>query len=150
VTVLRPGSGLVRYKAHELPWSYRHSGLPLGEIVVECGLRVQPGHVGQIRARMEAAHKRRKKSQPLAFPSAGSVFRNPPDASAGQMIDALGLKGYTVGGAQISDLHANFIVNTGNATAADVLAIIMEVRKQVKEEYGTELQPEIRFIGFDS
>ncbi|MDR1184442.1 MAG: UDP-N-acetylenolpyruvoylglucosamine reductase, partial [Coriobacteriales bacterium] len=76
------------------------------------------------------------------------VFRNPPEASAGQLIDSLDLKGYRVGGASVSELHANFIVNDGTATAADVIAIIMHIRERVKENYGWELQPEIRFIGF--
>jgi UDP-N-acetylmuramate dehydrogenase len=148
VTVLRPGEGLKRYEAHELLWSYRRSGLPSNEIIVEAELRVQQGHLAQIRAKMEASLKRRRKTQPLTVPNAGSVFRNPPDASAGQLIESAGLKGYTVGGASVSELHANFIVNNGSATAADVVAIIMHIRQRVKEDYGHELQPEIRFIGF--
>jgi UDP-N-acetylmuramate dehydrogenase len=148
LTVLRPGQGLVRYEGRELPWGYRRSGVPTGEVIVEGDLRVTKGHLGQIRAKMEASLRRRRKSQPLTVPSAGSVFRNPPDASAGQLIESLGLKGYTVGGASVSDMHANFIVNNGTATAADVIAIIMHIRERVKEEHGQELQPEIRFIGF--
>jgi UDP-N-acetylmuramate dehydrogenase len=152
LTILRPHQGLMRLTAADLPWNYRSAGLKPGDIVVEAGLRVQPGHAGQIRARMEGALKRRKRSQPLSMPSAGSVFRNPYDtqASAGQLIDSLDLKGYHIGGAQVSEVHANFIVNTGNATAADVVALIMEVRKRVEDHYGTQLQPEIRFIGFAS
>ncbi|MDR1014643.1 MAG: UDP-N-acetylmuramate dehydrogenase [Coriobacteriales bacterium] len=148
LTVLRPGEGLVRYGASDLPWGYRRSGIPAGEVVVEGRLKVAKGHLGQIRAKMEASLKRRRSTQPLTVPSAGSVFRNPPGASAGQLIESLGLKGYAVGGARVSELHANFIVNEGAATAADVVAIIMHVRKRVKEEYGHELQPEIRFVGF--
>jgi UDP-N-acetylmuramate dehydrogenase len=148
ITVLRPEQGLVRYEAHELPWTYRRSGIPVGEIIVEGDLRVKKGHLGQIRAKMEASLRRRRKNQPLTIPNAGSVFRNPPDASAGQIIENLGLKGYAVGGASVSELHANFIVNNGTATAADVIAIIMHIRERVREEYGYELQPEIRFIGF--
>jgi UDP-N-acetylmuramate dehydrogenase len=148
VTALRPGQGLVRYGAHELPWAYRRSGIPSGEVIVEGRLRVEKGHLGHIRAKMEASLRKRRKSQPLTVPSAGSVFRNPPDASAGQLIEALGLKGYTVGGASVSELHANFIVNNGTATAADVIAIVMHIRERVEKEYGQRLQPEIRFIGF--
>jgi UDP-N-acetylmuramate dehydrogenase len=148
VTVLRPGEGLKRYEAHELAWAYRQSGLPSSEIIVEAELKVKQGHLSQIRAKMEASLKRRRKSQPLTVPNAGSVFRNPPNQSSGKLIEEAGLKGYTVGGASVSDLHANFIVNNGSATAADVVAIIMHIRKRVKEDYGTELQPEIRFIGF--
>jgi UDP-N-acetylmuramate dehydrogenase len=148
VTVLRPGEGLVRYEACELPWAYRQGGVPLGEIIVEGGIRVKKGHLGQIRAKMEASLKKRRKTQPLTVPNAGSVFRNPPGSSAARLIDSLGLKGYTVGGASVSELHANFIVNDGTATAADVIAIIMYIRERVEESYGQKLQPEIRFIGF--
>jgi UDP-N-acetylmuramate dehydrogenase len=150
VTVLGPTTGLRRILGEELPWHYRSAGIPLGEVIVECSLHIEPGHVGQIRARMEALLNKRKKSQPLTVPSAGSVFRNPPSGSAGQMIEDIGLKGYTVGGAQVSEKHANFIVNNGTATAADVVEVIMHIRQRVKEEYGTELQPEVRFIGFAS
>ncbi|MDR2492748.1 MAG: UDP-N-acetylmuramate dehydrogenase [Coriobacteriales bacterium] len=150
LTVLRPGEGLVRYQGSELPWGYRCSGLPAGEVIVECVLRVTPGHVGMIRAGMEASLTRRKKTQPLTTPNAGSIFRNPEGDSAGRIIEGLGLKGYTHGGAQVSEVHANFIVNTGNATASDVVAIIMHIRRRVREEHGIELRPEIRFIGFET
>ncbi|MDR2109193.1 MAG: UDP-N-acetylmuramate dehydrogenase [Coriobacteriales bacterium] len=148
LTVVRPGEGLVRYYAEQLAWDYRSAGLPGGEVIVECELKVNRGNTAQIRARMEGVMNRRKKTQPLTKPSAGSVFRNPPKARAGQLIESVGLKGYTVGGAQVSELHANFIINNGSATATDVVAIIMEIRRRVKEEHGTELQPEIRFLGF--
>ena len=148
LTVYRPGVGLVRIVGSELPWDYRSSGLPAKDIIVEAELLAKPGHTAQIRAKMEGSLNRRKAQQPLTKPSAGSVFRNPPGASAGKMIEDLGLKGFSIGGAEISPVHANFIVNNGSATASDVLAIIMEVRKRVKEEYGTDLQTEIRFIGF--
>jgi UDP-N-acetylmuramate dehydrogenase len=148
VTVLRPGEGLKRYEAQELVWAYRHSGIAPSEIIVEAELRVKKGHLSQIRAQMEASLKRRRKSQPLTVPNAGSIFRNLVDKSAGQLIEAAGLKGYTVGGASVSELHANFIVNNGSARAADVVAIIMHIRQRVKEDYGEELFPEIRFIGF--
>jgi len=148
VTVLRPGCGLVRYHACELPWSYRFSGLPPGEVVVEAELLVRKGNLEHIRGKMEALLRKRQKSQPLSLPSAGSVFRNPPDASAGQLIDSLGMKGFAIGDASISEMHANFIVNRGQAKAVDVLALIQEVRRRVKESYGKELSTEIRFIGF--
>jgi UDP-N-acetylmuramate dehydrogenase len=148
LTVLRPGEGLVRYHGNELPWAYRNAGLSSTEVIVECELNATRGNTIHIRARMEAALNRRKKTQPLNKPSAGSVFRNPEKAAAGALIEAVGLKGYMVGGAQVSERHANFIINNGTATAADVVAIIMEIRRRVKDEYGTELQPEIRFIGF--
>ena len=149
VTVLRPTQGLVRYEGNQLPWQYRSSGIPLGELVVEGRLRVKQGNLSSIRAKMEASLKRRKKTQPLTVPNAGSVFRNPPGGSAGQLIESLGLKGFSIGGARVSQVHANFIVNEGHATARDVLEVIVHVRQRVKEEYGQELQPEIRFVGFE-
>ena len=97
---------------------------------------------------MEASHTRRKKTQPLTLPSCGSVFKNPEGASAGQLIEAVGLKGAQSGDAQISEVHANFIVNRGNATACDVLELINLARSKVYEAYGIELQPEVRFLGF--
>lgn len=148
ITVLRPGSGLVRYRKGDLPWHYRNAGIPLGEVVVEAAMCVKPGPIPQIRAKMEASLKRRKKSQPLTLPNAGSIFRNPPGTSAGKLIEDLGLKGMRIGGAQVSEVHANFIVNVDNASAADIVEIIVTIRNRVKEVYGIELQPEVRFLGF--
>ena len=91
---------------------------------------------------------RRKESQPLNFPSCGSVFRNPEGHSAGALIDGAGLKGMVHGGAQISEKHANFIVNKDKASAEDVLALIKLAQDKVKERYGVELQTEVRFLGF--
>ena len=101
-----------------------------------------------LRGKMEAAHTRRKKTQPLTLPSCGSVFKNPEGYSAGQLIEQAGLKGARAGGAQISEVHANFIVNRDNATAQDVLELINMARSKVYEAYGIELQPEVRFLGF--
>jgi UDP-N-acetylmuramate dehydrogenase len=151
LTVIRPEAGLIRYDASELPWQYRSSGLPIGDIVLEVAIKIEQGNIASIRAKMEAALNRRKASQPLTQPSAGSVFKNPGGGlSAANMIDSLGLKGFSRGNAEVSTKHANFIVNTGDATAADVLDIIIEVQRRVEEEYGTELTPEIRFLGFQA
>jgi len=149
LTVYRPQVGLVRIQGKKLPWAYRSSGIPAGDIIVEAELFAQPGNSTHIQAKMEASLGRRKATQPLTMRSAGSIFRNPPDASVGRMIEDLGLKGYRVGNAEVSSKHANFIVNNGSATAGDVLAIIREIRRRVKVEYGTELQTEIRFVGFE-
>jgi UDP-N-acetylmuramate dehydrogenase len=148
VTVLHPEQGLKYYGSTGLPWNYRSSGITVGEIIVEAKLRLTKGHLPSIRAKMEGSLRRRRKTQPLTVPSAGSVFRNPEGDSAGRLIESLGLKGYTIGGAKVSEIHANFIVNDAGATADDVIAIIMHVQQRVKEEYGQELQPEVRFIGF--
>lgn len=95
---------------------------------------------------MRTLLERRKASQPLEYPSCGSVFKNPEDASAGALIDEVGLKGSMCGGAQISEKHANFIVNKNKACASDVLALIKRAQEKVKEHYGIELQPEVKFL----
>jgi UDP-N-acetylmuramate--alanine ligase len=148
VTVLRPGVGLVRYRTDDLDWAYRKSNIPLGEIILEAELLLKKGNTAHIRALMEGALRRRQKTQPLNMPNAGSIFRNPEGESAGQLIDSLGLKGFRVGDASVSSLHANFIVNEGSARARDVLTLIQEIKRRVKVNYGRELQTEIRFIGF--
>lgn len=148
VTTMSPAHGLKRYAASDIVWSYRSCSIPADEIVLECELLVQSALPSFIRGKMEAALAKRKKSQPLSLPSCGSVFKNPEGHSAGALIDQAGLKGMRIGGAQISDKHANFIVNVGNATARDVRGLIELARTKVKEAYGIELQPEVRFLGF--
>lgn len=148
VTTLSPSSGLKRYAGSDISWGYRTSSLPADEVVLECELIVQSALPSFIRGKMEAALAKRKKSQPLNLPSCGSVFRNPRGQSAGALIDEVGLKGMRIGGAQISDRHANFIVNVDNATARDVMELIELARTKVREAYGIELQPEVRFLGF--
>jgi UDP-N-acetylmuramate dehydrogenase len=147
VTVFEPSSGLVRLRGPEIAWAYRRTDLPKRGIIVEAVLRVVESDAVGIRRQMEASLRRRKRSQPLGMPSAGSVFVNPEGDSAGRLIEAAGLKGARVGGAAISDVHANFIVNAGGATAADVLSLVRLVRDAVRDSNGIELRPEIRFLG---
>ncbi|MDR3685699.1 MAG: UDP-N-acetylmuramate dehydrogenase [Coriobacteriia bacterium] len=147
VTVFSPGAGLVGIRGPEIAWAYRRSDLPARGIIVEAVLRVTESDAVGIRRSMEASLRRRKRSQPLNMPSAGSVFVNPEGDSAGRLIEKAGLKGTKVGGAMVSDVHANFIVNSGGATAADVVALVRLIRETVKEANGIELRPEIRFLG---
>jgi UDP-N-acetylmuramate dehydrogenase len=147
VTLFVPGQGLVGVRGPEIAWEYRRTDLPCRGIIVETVLRVVESDAVHLRRAMEASLRRRKRSQPLALPSAGSVFVNPEGDSAGRLIESVGLKGTRVGGAQVSDVHANFIVNTGGATAADVVELIRTIRDAVKESHGIELRPEIRFLG---
>lgn len=147
VTSLSAGK-LVRYEADDIRWGYRTSSLPESEIIVECELSVEPADPMLIRGKMEALLARRKRTQPLGEPSCGSVFRNPVGFSAGQLIESAGLKGASVGGAMVSPVHANFIVNTGNAKAAHVLELMETVQSRVYEAHGIELQPEVRLLGF--
>ena len=96
---------------------------------------------------MEASLRRRRANQPMGAACAGSVFVNPDGDSAGRLIENAGLKGYRIGGAEVSKVHANFIVNTGKASAADVVRLVRHVRTVVNDTYGIELRPEIRFVG---
>ena len=148
VTTFTPGEGLVRRAGDEIAWGYRTSSFRPEDIILECELSVEPADPFFIRGKMEASLARRKKTQPLSDPSCGSVFRNPEGNSAGALVEGAGLKGVCKGGAQVSELHANFIVNTGDATARDVKDLIELVQAKVSETYGIELQPEVRFLGF--
>ena len=147
VTVFKPGVGLVGVRGPEIAWEYRRSDLPARGIIVEAVLRVTESDQVGIRRSMEASLRRRKRSQPLNMPSAGSVFVNPDGDSAGRLIEKAGLKGTKVGGAMVSEVHANFIVNAGGARAADVVALVRLIRETVKDANGIELRPEIRFLG---
>jgi len=102
-----------------------------------------------IRSRMNEYAARRRERQPLELPSAGSYFMRPPGGYAGPLIEGCGLKGFRIGGAEVSRKHANFIVNVGSATAADVLAVAEHVSRTVRDRCGVELQPEVRVIGVD-
>jgi UDP-N-acetylmuramate dehydrogenase len=147
VTLFEPGSGLRSVRGSEVEWGYRKSGLAGRGVIVEATLHTQVGDAVDIRRNMEASLRRRKRTQPLSIPNAGSIFVNPEGDSAGRLIETAGLKGAKVGGAQVSELHANFIVNAGGATAADVLELVRRIRDEVREVHGVELKPEIRFLG---
>ena len=147
VTLYRLEEGLVSVRGPEVAWGYRSSGLPSRGVIVECTLALEAGEQNRIRRTMDARFLSRKSSQPIGTANAGSVFVNPVGDSAGRLIEAAGLKGARVGGAQVSEVHANFIVNTGGASAADVLALIETVRKVVNERFGVQLETELRFLG---
>ncbi len=136
------------FSAADLGFDYRKSVFQYNDyIVVAVKMKLKPGVQSEIKSKMrEYAHSRREK-QPLEYPSAGSVFRRPPGYYVGPMIENMGLKGYCIGGAQVSHKHAGFIVNTGNASASDVLELIAIIKKAAWEQFGVELQPEIRVVG---
>jgi UDP-N-acetylmuramate dehydrogenase len=148
VTVLSARDGIKRYHTSELKWAYRNSSIPKDEIIIEASFTTKPDSKQLLSAKIETALKKRKGAQPQGMPNVGSIFKNPPGKSAGQLIERAGFKGYKVGGALVSEVHANFIVNTGGATAADVIELIKRIRKRVKEIDGIELTPEINFVGF--
>lgn len=149
VTVMSPEKGLVRYAGEDIQWGYRSTSFLPNEIIVECELQLERALSGNINEKMRALLECRKASQPLNYPSCGSVFRNPEGHSAGALIEEVGLKGHTHGGAQISTKHANFIVNVDNATAEDVRQLIALAQSKVNERYGIELQTEVKFLGFE-
>ena len=138
----------------DLGFGYRHSrfkdaageGGP-AEIIMSAVFRLRAADPAEIRARLDDIRRWRREHQPLGIPSAGSVFRNPPDDSAGRLIDALGLKGHRIGGAVVSEKHANFIVNDRHGTAADVRALAEHVRHEVRERHGIDLVFEVEFAG---
>ncbi len=134
--------------AEALGFAYRSAGgLPPGAVVLAAGFRVRPSPRAEVQAEVDLHLEKRARTQPLDAPSCGSVFKNPPGDFAGRLIEAAGLKGARVGGAEISTLHANFIVNRGGATAGDVIALIERARAEVRERTGTLLEPEVRIIG---
>lgn len=142
------------WSMEECGFAYRHSRFkelaPGRCVITGAELALSPGDPQALKAAMDQALAKRKASQPLELPNAGCVFKNPPGASAGALIEQCGLKGRRVGGAMISDKHANFVVNTGGARAADVLALMEEARRAVRERHGVELQDEILVLGEDA
>lgn len=148
VTAISQDGDIKKYFPDEMSMTYRKSTFQLnGDTVISAVLKLHKDNVESIQARMEDFARRRKEKQPLEYPSAGSTFKRPPNHFVGPMIEELGLKGYQIGGAQVSTKHAGFIINAGNATASDVLALIDFIQKRVKERYSVELQPEIKVIG---
>jgi UDP-N-acetylmuramate dehydrogenase len=127
--------------------SYRHVEQPAEEWFVSAKLSLQQGNKDDETAEIKSLLKRRNASQPTNQPCAGSVFRNPENDFAGRLIEAEGLKGLTLGGAQVSEKHANFIVNTGSATAADIEALILLVQQKIEVAHGVRLQPEVHIVG---
>jgi len=149
VTVLRPDGTLHSYPRKKIKFEYRNSNLPNKEIIVSGKFRFQKGDPVEVQAAVAQYQKKRHDSQPLEFANVGSVFKNPDKGHAAQMIDELGLKGVRVGGARISEKHANFIINESDASARDVLVLIGLVRDKVKEELDVKLELEVKVIGED-
>ena len=138
---------LHRLTAADMQFDYRHCGVPADWIFVRAHFRTEPGDPDAIKARMAEIQESRGASQPIRSRTGGSTFRNPPGGKAWQTIDAAGCRGMTIGGAQVSEQHCNFLINTGDATAADLEALGEEVRRRVKESQGIDLTWEIKRIG---
>lgn len=150
VDAVSPDGEILRLANAEMKYFYRHSrALEEGLIISNVELALHKGDMIRSKALTEEYTAMRREKQPLELPSAGSFFKRPPGHYAGQLIAEAGLKGFTVGGAAVSEKHAGFIINTGDATAADILALAALVRQRVKENSGVELEPEVRIVGED-
>lgn len=131
----------------ECAFSYRHSRFSEGRwLILSATVKLEPGDPAAIRARMAELMAKRKEKQPLEYPSAGSTFKRPEGYFAAALIDQCGLKGLQVGGAQVSEKHAGFVINTGNATCLDVLTLMDQIRERVFRETGVELEPEVKYV----
>lgn len=137
----------VTIPAADLGFAYRSSDLPPGSLVVGARFALTPGDRDEIQAKLREARDWRRANQPLNLPNAGSVFKNPPDDAAGRLVETVVGKGTTVGGARVSEVHANFIVASPGATADHVYTLIRRIQRRVKEDTGVDLEPEVRLVG---
>lgn len=131
----------------EIKFEYRKSNLPVGSVVTKVLFKLSKGDSVQSERNVKEYMAKRNSTQPIKMSNTGSIFKNPPDIAAGQLIEELGLKGFGIGGAKFSDLHANFIVNTGNAKASDVLELIEKAKNEAQIKRGIKLETEVRVIG---
>ena len=139
---------LITYDSRDIRYSYRHSlFMENGEVIVDITLSLKPGNKKDIKALMDDLNNRRRTKQPLEKRSAGSTFKRPDGHFVGQMIEELGLKGFAVGDAAVSEKHAGFLINNGHASCEDMLSLIHEVQKKVKAEYGVDLHTEVQIVG---
>lgn len=136
-----------RLEASDFEVGYRRVALSAGHWFLSATIELQAGDGDQSRAQIRELLDKRAKTQPTSLPSCGSVFRNPEGDHAARLIESAGLKGFRMGGAEVSDKHANFIVNRGGATAADIEAVILHVAETVTREHGVLLEPEVRVVG---
>lgn len=148
VTVMNEMGEILELSGADMEFGYRTSIIKNRPFVVlEVELQLQKGKAEEIRAKMEDLAQRRREKQPLEFPSAGSTFKRPEGYFAGKLIMDTGLRGYSIGGAKVSDKHCGFVINTGNASAADVAEVIQEVQERVKDKFGVVLEKEVIFLG---
>lgn len=148
VTVLDKEGIKRELSAEELELSYRHSCIAEKNwIVTRVVLALQAAEETEIRAKMKELNEKRAEKQPLQYPSAGSTFKRPEGYFAGKLIMDAGLGGYRVGGAEVSEKHCGFVVNRGNATAADILCLMQDVSRKVEKDFGVRLEPEVKMIG---
>lgn len=146
--ISKDGNEVLCLTADELQMGYRHSVLQeTGDVAVEVKLELQPGDPEKIKGNIADFTQRRNSKQPVTYPSAGSFFKRPEGYFAGKLIQDAGLKGLSIGGAQVSELHSGFIINKGGATASDILQLMEVVQADVYDKFGVMLEPEVRIIG---
>ncbi len=149
---LTSGSGTQRHSPEQLGFAYRRSGLAADQVVARACFALERSRVEEVKATLADMRARRKAAQPSGIKTFGSTFKNPGDPradgrTAGQLLEAAGCRGLRIGGAGFSEKHANFVVNHGDATTADVIAVMAEGRRRVKERFGIELEPEVQALG---
>jgi UDP-N-acetylmuramate dehydrogenase len=147
VKILTADSQLKVLQKDQLEFGYRQSYLPHGSIILEAKLKLTPQPRQEIEERLKQGLSQRLDSQPIREKSAGCIFKNPPGKYAGRLIEAVGFKGYCVGGAKVSEKHANFIINQGQATAQDVLRLVELIKQEVREKKGIPLEEEVIIVG---
>ena len=148
VTVMTEQGEIMTIPAEKLEMGYRTSLVKkAGYLVLEAVISLKVGDVEEIKAIMKDLTEKRVSKQPLEYPSAGSTFKRPEGYFAGKLIMDAGLRGYQVGGAQVSEKHCGFVINKGNATAADVCGLMKDVQEKVQEQFGVTLEPEVKFLG---
>jgi len=144
--LLRDGS-VSTLNRDDLHMQYRYTQLPQGALILSVSFKLVKGETESIKQTMREMRGKRSQTQPLAMPNCGSVFKNPPGDFAARLIESVGLKGKQIGKANISDVHANFIVNQGGASCEDVLELIRLAKRKVNAEAGIDLEPEVKFVG---
>jgi UDP-N-acetylmuramate dehydrogenase len=149
VQVMTEDGELVELSRDEAKFGYRQSGLGAYFCVTGALFHLTPGDVEAVTDKMNALYKRKVETQPFAEENAGCMFKNPPGDSAGRLIDVCGLKGHRIGGAEVSKIHGNFILNINHATAEDVLNLVRYIQRWVKQEKGIELEMEVKLLGFE-
>ena len=148
VTVLDYQGNIQKFSNEQSEFRYRHSKFSNGEyIILQTKLLLKKGNENEIKKKMDEYAKYRKEKQPIEFPSAGSTFKRGIDFITAKLIDEAGLKGYSIGGAKISEKHAGFVINTGNATAKDVLDLVKYTADKVYEKFGKKIELEIKVLG---
>ncbi len=147
IHIITPQGDLIIKDRSQLKFSYRELEIKEGSVIIRVCFKLDRETKETVAEKIAGYLKSRKEKQPLGFPSAGSVFRNPPNDYAGKLIESVGLKGKKIGGAMISEKHANFIINTGGAKAEDIISLLCLAQKKVFDEMGILLQPEIRVVG---